>query len=323
MTMSSREFRTRGELEDKEGAWPAGGNRFQSPSGDWVPLYEGKMVQAFDHRAASVRVNPSNRHRPGQPVATTPDQHRNPDFLPEPRYWVPARQCGWPAGPGWTLCFKEITAPTNSRTFIAAIAPTVGFGNKIPVLKGTCDNRAEWLLAANLNATVLDYVTRNKLHGQTLNLFVIEQLPVVPPETYLRVRFGPKTAGEIVREAVLELSYTACDLEPLARHLGHFDSNGDALAPYPWDEDRRLVLRAKLDALYFLLYGLTDRDDVRYVYSTFPAVERREMAALGHYRSRDLCLAWMNALAAGQPDAAVEPYQSSVRSALTDDRRSV
>jgi hypothetical protein len=48
-----------------------------------------------------------------------------------------------------------------------------------------------------------------------------------------------------------------------------------------------------------------DRDDVRYVYSTFPIVEREETAARGSYRSRELCLAYMNALAAGDPDAEI------------------
>ena len=77
--------------------------------------------------------------------------------------------------------------------------------------------------------------------------------------------------------------------------------------PFPWDDDRRLNLRAKLDAVYFHLYGVTDRDDIRYIYSTFPIVERQDTAAFGHYRSRDLALAWMNALAAGRPDAQVSP----------------
>ena len=52
---------------------------------------------------------------------------------------------------------------------------------------------------------------------------------------------------------------------------------------------------------------MTDRDDVRYVYSTFPIIERQERARYGAYRSRDLCLAWMNALAAGEPDARIDP----------------
>jgi len=65
-------------------------------------------------------------------------------------------------------------------------------------------------------------------------------------------------------------------------------------------------LRAKLDALYFHLCGVTDRDDIRYVYSTFPIVERDETAAYGAYRSRDLCLAWTSALAGGQTDAEID-----------------
>ena len=88
MTNDSSLFRTREELEEQEGAYPVGGNRFASPSGDWVPLYEGKMVQAFDHRAANIVVNPENQHRPAQPVPATPEQHRNADWLPDPQFWV-------------------------------------------------------------------------------------------------------------------------------------------------------------------------------------------------------------------------------------------
>ena len=306
MTNDSGLFRTRSELEEKEGAWPVGGNRFQSPSGEWVPLYEGKMVQAFDHRAASIVINPKNLHRPAQPRPATPEQHSNPDWLPDPQYWVSASECGWPPHSGWVVGFKEITAPTNVRTFIAALFPAVGFGNKVPVLKPQTQDRREWLLVANLNAMVFDFATRQKVQGQTLNLFILEQLPVVPPERYRQVRFGAKTAWEIVREAVLELTYTAHDMAPFAREMGHVDDHGQVWPPFRWDAERRLSLRAKLDALYFHLYGVTDRDDIRYVYSTFPIVERDEKAAFGAYRSRDLCLAWTNALAAGDPDAEID-----------------
>ena len=105
---------------------------------------------------------------------------------------------------------------------------------------------------------------------------------------------------------VLELTYTAQDMAPFARDLGHIDEAGEVKPPFVWDEERRLRLRAKLDAVFFHLYGVTNRDDVHYVYSTFPIVERQETATYGRYCSRDLCLAWLNALAAGQPDARVE-----------------
>ena len=307
MSSDSHLFRTRAELEEREGAWPVGGNRFDSPSGVWVPLYEGKMVQAYDHRAASIVVNPENLHRPAQPDPASADRHRDPDWLPRPQYWVPESGCGWSAETGWVLGFKEIASPTNARTVIAALLPAVGIGSKIPVLKPDAPERAEWLLAANLNATILDFAARGKVHGQTLNLFVFEQLPVVPPVRYDEVRFGPRSAREIIREAVLELTYTARDMAPFARDMGHVDESGAAAPPFPWDEARRLALRAKLDAVFFHLYGVTDRDDVRYVYSTFPIIERQDRARYGAYRSRDLCLAWMNALAAGEPDARIDP----------------
>ena len=311
MTNDSGLFRTREELEEREGAYPIGGNRFNSPSGEWFPLYEGKMVQAYDHRAASIVVNPENRHRPAQSQQATLEQHKNPDWLPEPRFWVSTDSCKWPKGLEWIVSFKHVTAPTNVRTMIASILPRAGFGNSLPILLPIAEDRdavqaykeGAYLLTANLNAFAFDFVTRQKVQGQNLNWFIVEQLPVVPPDRFASVRFGPKTAGDIVREAVLELTYTAHDMAPFARDLGYVDESGDALPPFVWNADRRLRLRARLDAVFFHLYGVMDRDDVRYVYSTFPIVERQETAAYGTYRSRDLCLAYMNALAAGDADA--------------------
>ena len=128
MTNDSHRFRRRDELEEQEGAWPIGGNRFDSPAGRWLPLYEGKMVQAFDHRAAGIVVNADNLHRPAQPQPATPAQRADPVWSPPPQYWVPESACGW-TSETWVLGFKEITAPTNVRTFIAALLPAVGVGN--------------------------------------------------------------------------------------------------------------------------------------------------------------------------------------------------
>jgi hypothetical protein len=93
MSNDSGLFRTRQELEEQDGAWPLGGNRFRSAAGDWVPLYEGEMVQGFDHRAASVVVNPENQHRPAQPQPATLEQHENPDWLPDPQFPRRTLQC--------------------------------------------------------------------------------------------------------------------------------------------------------------------------------------------------------------------------------------
>ena len=306
MTNDARLFRTRAELEEKEGAWHVGNSLYDSPSGEWLPLYQGMMAQAFDHRAASPVYKPKNLHRPLQPENATLAQHQNPDWSPTPYYWVPASECDWPPQTGWVLGFKEITAPTNFRSMIAAFIPRAGVGNTLPLLSlEDATAGATSLLLANLNAIPFDFVARQKIQGQHLNWFIVEQLPVVPPERYEAVSFGPKTAAEIVREAVLELTYTAHDMAPFARDMGHVDGAGQVLPPFRWDPDRRLMLRAKLDALYFHLYGVTGRDDISYIYSTFPIVEKQERRAWASYRSLDLCLAWMNALDAGKPDAGI------------------
>ena len=297
MTNDSHLFRTRPELEEQESAYPVSTNRFNSPQGEWVPLYEGKMVQAFDHRAASVVVNPANVNRPAQPRNATLEDHLNPGWLPTPQFWVPESRCGWPSRSTWVLGFKEITASTNVRTFIAALLPTVGFGNKVPLLLPETTDRNEWLLAANFNAMPFDFVARQKLQGQTLNLFIVEQLPVIVFDGYDQ-RFGYATARELVRDHVLRLTYTAYDMAPFARDLGY---DGQ---PYRWDEEERRHLRARLDALYFHLYGLT-REDASYVLDTFPIVRREDEAKYGRYRTKDLILAYMNALAAGDTQTIV------------------
>jgi hypothetical protein len=266
------------------------------------------MIHQFDHRAASVEVNAANLHNAALSEAISADQKADPDFLPTPQYWVPLREISLPGGLEWTIAFRDIARATDVRTLIAAAAPLAGFGNTAPMLFP--ENILEYkylsnLLLGNLGALVLDYVTRQKAQSTHLNWYIVEQLPVVPPERYEAVWFGRKTARTIVREIVLELTYAAHDLAPFARDIGYVDDAGLVRPPFPWDEERRLKLRAKLDAVFFHLYGITDRDDVRYIYSTFPIVEREDGTAYGSYRSRDLCLAYMSALAAGDPDAEI------------------
>ena len=307
MANDSELFRTRSELHERERAWHVGNNHFDSPSGKWVSLYEGKMVQAFDHRASSVKVNPKNLNRQGQPSPSSHLQLSDPNFFPNPRYFVQSENIKWDSGYDWAICFKDITSPTNMRSMIAAMLPKSAAGHKLPYLfVGDEYGEKSYLLLGNLNSTVFDYCARQKVNTNSFTLFILEQLPVVPPKRYEAARFGPKTAGEIVREAVLELTYTAHDMAPFARDMGHVDGAGEVLPPFRWEPDRRLMLRAKLDALYFHLYGVTGRDDISYIYSTFPIVERQERKAWGSYRSRDLCLAWMNALDAGAPDAKID-----------------
>ena len=302
MTNDSHQFRTAAQL-DNEGFYRVEGNRWKKGEEMYLPLYEGKMVQAFDHRAASVVVNPKNLNRPAQPREATLAEHANASWLPEPQFWVAESAHD---GLEWTLAIKHVSASTNVRTVIGALVPRAGCGNSLPIFLPPAKTEAEvvpafhessYLLVANLNAFALDFVARQKIHGQNLNLFVLEQLPVIAPGDYDR-QFGDTTARDLVRDHVLRLTYTAADMEPLARDLGY---NGP---PFVWNEEERRHLRARLDALYFHLYGLS-RDDADYILSTFPIVQREDEAEFGTYRTRSLILAYMSALAAGDTDTRV------------------
>jgi hypothetical protein len=306
MANDSNHFRTPQELEEREGAYPIGANLWKSAAGTWVPLYEGKMVQAFDHRASSITTVTKNVHRPGQSEVTNLEEHQNPDFLPTPRYHVLA-----PDGLKPEIALKDVTSTTNSRSVIACIIPPHAAGHTLPLIQmQLADPKAralaQALLCANLNAIPLDFVARTKILSNHASWFIMEQLPVIEPAAYKTTSFGMKTAETVVRDAVLELTYTATDLAGFAADLGHVDSKGKVKPPFKWDESRRQLLRAKLDAVYFHLYGVTKRQDVIYVFSTFPIVEEQETQAHGRYLSRDLCLAWINALAAGDPDAEIK-----------------
>ena len=126
MTNDSSLFRTRVELEEKEGAYPIGGSRFRSASGEWIPLYVGRMIHQFDHRAASVEVNDANVHNPAVSGDITSAQKANPAFLSTPQYWISQQKVEIPSGIEWAITFRDIARATDARTIISAVAPTQG-----------------------------------------------------------------------------------------------------------------------------------------------------------------------------------------------------
>lgn len=310
MTNDSSQFWTRERLE-KHGAYPVAGSRWQKGKQEFVPLYEGKMVQAFDHRAASVVINPENIHRPAQPSPAALVDHENPGWTPTPQFWVDATVVNLPKTIDATLAFKDVTSPTNERTMIGALIPAGAVGNTLPLVLPAEVGADSYLrsivgLVANFNSMAFDFVARQKVQGQHLNWYIVEQLPVVPSKEYSR-KFGKQTAAALVHDHVLRLSYTASDLKDFGRDMGHVDKKtGEVLPPFKWNEEERTHLRTRLDALYFLLYGITERDDVRYILDTFPIVREQDEKAHGRYRSRDLILAYMSALEAGDTQTVVD-----------------
>ncbi len=301
MTSDSNLFRTVTQLE-AGGFYPVDGNRWKKGDDLFLPLYQGRMIHQFDHRANSVRVNPDNIHNPYLSEEVTEAQHADPEFLPRSQYWVPATEVeeALPDNPGYLLAFRRIARSTDVRTAIAAIIPQVGCGDPLPVLlplDGQFGAESAARVVANLNSFCLDYVSRHKVQSTHLDWYTVEQLPVIAPGGYDR-QFGNTTARELVQDHVLRLTYTSHDMAPFAKDLGY---DGP---PFIWNDEERRHLRARLDALYFHLYGLS-REDAAYVMDTFPIVRRQDIKAFKKYRTKDMVLAYMNALAVGDTETTV------------------
>lgn len=123
-------------------------------------------------------------------------------------------------------------------------------------------------MLANLNSLACDYVARQKVGSVHLNFFIVEQLPMLPPNSYGdRCPWSKKeTLEHWISERVLKLSCTAEDMIPLAKASNFKGSRGDGV--HIWKESERAEIRAELDAAYFHLYGIA-REDAEYMLSTF------------------------------------------------------
>jgi hypothetical protein len=260
----------------KRDGFKLNGNRWVKGKQVCLPLYEAKMVQSYDHRAANVITEKTNWMRQGQTDKPSIVQYQNPEYLALPRYWINANEVSLPE---WgSIGFKDITSPTNQRTMIAACGPLAGYTNHFVLLRSSLLARRHMCLLANLNSFVYDYCSRQKIGGVTLNYFIVEQVPMLPPATYDRpCPWAPEhTLEDWISERVLKLSCTAEDMLPLARvcefRSGSFSEYEGLLNR--WDSEERLRLMLELNAAYFVLYQL-DRESAAYILSTFSGVDER------------------------------------------------
>jgi very-short-patch-repair endonuclease len=268
---------------------PKPGERGPGGEGRYLPLYEAKMIWHYDHRYGTYE-GVSDRSSTQLPTPNAA-QHADPHFVVQPWYWVRAEEVAARLGEwqrGWLLGFRNVARSTDERTAIFSLLPRVGVGNSLPVLLPS-NISAPFVagLVANFSTLPFDWVVRQKLAGVNMNFFYVEQLPVLPPEAYT-----PEDLRFIVPR-VLELVYTAWDMKPFADDVWREADEGlrAVIRPHPptpspaalgegfpfppftWNEERRAVLRAELDAYYARLYGLT-RKQLRYILDPADLTER-------------------------------------------------
>ena len=82
---------------------------------------------------------------------------------------------------------------------------------------------------------------------------------------------------------------------------------GPGSRPARWDEERRRLIRAELDAAFFHLYGL-ERDEVEHAMDSFGVLRANEQSELGEFCTRRLILGCYDAMA--EAIRTGEPYQT-------------
>jgi hypothetical protein len=270
--------------------WEFDGNALVRGAERLLPLYEAKMLHHYDHRWATYS-------HEGEARDLSIPEKQDPGTAAYPRYWVAERDIptgaadkngaqirvdgvsqrlanrGWTRD--WLISWRDICRATDERTMINAVIPRAAAPNATLLMFPSQEPITG--LVANLSSFALDFAARQKVGGTHLSFFTAQQLPILTPQ-----QIAPH--ADAITPRILELTYTAHDMAPFARDLG------DAGTPFRWDEDRRAVIRAELDALFFHLYGL-DRDDTAYVLDTFPIVKRKDKEKYGTYRTKDLILA--------------------------------
>ncbi|WP_203350371.1 Eco57I restriction-modification methylase domain-containing protein [Streptomyces sp. S-9] len=307
--------------------WRLSGNVLIRGTERLLPLYEAKMLHHYDHRFSTYEDATVKQLNERTLPRLSHKQHLDPNAVALPRYWVPEQDIatgkvgkngdeikisgvrsrlnakGWDRD--WLVGWRDICRANDERTMITAASPAHGFGHPFPLALLAVPKNAP-LLTAVWSSLVCDFTVRQKIGGNHLTYGYVEQLPIPTPD-----QLAPHSEAIIPR--LLELTYTAHDMTPFARDLG------DPGAPFRWDEDRRAVIRAELDALFFHLYGI-DRDDTAYILDTFNIVRDNDIKAYGEYRTKKLILAEYDRMAAAGltlENPLTEGESGTYRSTLT------
>jgi hypothetical protein len=306
-----------------------------------IRLYEAKLIHQFDHRYATFAGQTKIDCDAGN-AREIPAGEKGPYCFTATRFWITEAEfkqkiASRPAQGKWLLSYREIARATDARTLIAAVIPFVAAGRKIPQLYTGADAKTTSCLLAVLNSLAMDFVVRCKLSGTSIGNFFLEQLPVPAPSAF-DMPLADSTLKEWIAQRVLELTYSAWDLEPFAQDCGWSGS------PFRWEAERRFLLRCELDGAFFHLYlpanangdwrpseGETTedlvrlkasfpapRDAVAYIMDTFPIVKRKDEEKWGDYRTKRVILEIYDAMA--ESIRTGHPYQTRLDPPPADPR---
>jgi hypothetical protein len=256
----------------------------EDPAG--VPLYEGRMVDPFDYRAKGYRTGRGRaavwEDLPFGDANKTiqPQWHVAAESVPD-KCLTRIRK--------YRIGFCDVASPTNERTLVAAlIPPDVICGHKVPTIVFK-NAGSEWKLLlwiAVANSYAMDFLARKKV-SLSMSYTVVDSLPFPGLG-----KDDPRARALVIRAA--RLSCCGPEMIGFWNELATDGWVPEAGSPCEvageLSEEKRLQLRAEIDAIVARdLFNLT-RAELEYMLATFPTQQRYQEKQYGEFRSRRLIL---------------------------------
>jgi hypothetical protein len=252
-----------------------------------LPVYEGRMISHFDHRAKSYVDGHGNSSRwieraHDDPMKTIAPQWR---VLPQNVPDKLGNRCTQ-----YRLAFGDIANPRNERSFTAALVPrNVICGHTVPTIAFA--NNEEWMYLPWLavgNSFLMDWFTRKKLSSPHLTFSLMDSLPF--PRPAIDDEWVQETAPLVLRLICTAPEMTGFWNRMAALGLCEAVEDGTVPSAALVVDAERDIARAHLDALVAHdLYKLT-RTELSAVLETFPVVKKRDIKAHGEFRTKRLIL---------------------------------
>lgn len=226
-----------------------------------VPIYEGKFIEQYDNRFSTFagmsaderyQAKASARRQPG-------DSFVAPKPAPEYRYFIDKKF--WESfldryDQPYSLCWRSLTSPTNQRTMIASIIPSMPTCQSVQLLQTTPVEDLLMILAL-FNSKVFDFFVRLKMGGIDLTQSVVRQIPVPFREAWnsmVTLHGVDYTALDAVR-ALERLLYRnepdLCGLWDGVPEIKNADNYYKTAAD----------VREEIDKIIFQMYGLTSAEE--------------------------------------------------------------
>jgi hypothetical protein len=267
-----------------------------------LPLYEGRMIDHYDHRA---KIYVSGH---GNSAVWQERLFRDPQKAVVPQWRVLPEKVPRKVGNRvyrYRIGFGDIANPRNERSFHATlIPPNTICGDTVPtiIFKGDYEwAYLPWLAVAN--SMTMDALVRMKLSSPHLKPYILDTLPF--PKFKLSDAFVRSIAPKVLR-----LVCTSVEMTPYWNTMAHYGFV-EAVEKERVPEDAllepgdRASVRAEIDAVVACqVFGLT-RDELSYILESFPVLKRRDVLTHGYYRTQLMILeiydAMQRAIETGQP----------------------